>query len=85
MRKYNNKSNVISKILKKSRLDQNLSQSALCRKLELLGIVMTKEDLSKIEKNNKIVKDFEVWGISRALSISLDELFDEINKEFDDE
>ena len=80
MRKYNNKSNVIAKILKKTRTNQKLSQTALCRKLELLGIVMTKEDLSKIEKNNKIVKDFEVWGIARALSLSLDDLFDELNK-----
>lgn len=84
MRKYNNKSNVIAKILKKTRTNQKLSQTALCRKLELLGIVMTKEDLSKIEKNNKIVKDFEVWGIARALSLSLDDLFDELNKEFEE-
>lgn len=81
MRKYNEKSNVIGTILKKVRMDKKCSQNELCKKLELLGIVMTKEDLSKIERSKKIVKDFEVWGIARALQISLDKLFDEIEKE----
>lgn len=81
MRKYNDKSNVIGNILRETRLNKNCSQTQLCRKLELLGIVMTKEDLSKIETNKKIVKDFEVWGIAKALQISLDKLFAEIEKE----
>lgn len=81
MRKYNEKSNVVGKILKEVRLNKHCSQTQLCKKLELLGIVMTKEDLSKIESNKKIVKDFEVWGIARALQISLDNLFVEIEKE----
>jgi len=81
MRKYNDKSNVIGGILKKLRQEHHCSQTQLCKKLELLGIVMTKEDLSKIEKNKKIVKDFEVWGIAKALNISLDILFLEIEKE----
>ncbi len=81
MRKYNDKSNVIGHALRQLRNNKNYSQTQLCKKLELLGIVMTKEDLSKIETNKKIVKDFEVWGISRALSISLDTLFDEIDKD----
>ena len=81
MRKYNDKSNVIGKILRKLREENKCSQTQLCKKLELLGIVMTKEDLSKIEKNKKIVKDFEVWGIARALHVSLDSLFLELEKE----
>lgn len=81
MRKYNDKSNVIGAILRKVRVERHCSQTQLCKKLELLGIVMTKEDLSKIEKNKKIVKDFEVWGIAKALHISLDSLFSELEKE----
>lgn len=83
MRKYNDKSNVIANKLKKIRQEKKISQTKLCNKLELYGIVMTKEDLSKIEHGNKIVKDFELWGISRALSISLDDLLEDLNKEFD--
>ena len=83
MRKYNDKSNVIANKLKKIRQEKKISQTKLCNKLELYGIVMTKEDLSKIEHGNKIVKDFELWGISRSLSISLDELLEDLNKEFD--
>ena len=81
MRKYNDKSNVIGSIIKKVRENNNCSQTQLCKKLELRGIVMTKEDLSKIERNKKIVKDFEVWGIARALNISLDTLFNELDKD----
>ena len=61
MRKYNDKSNVIGKIIKKNKKNNKCSKTKLCRKLELLGIIMTKEDLSKIEANKKIVKDFEVF------------------------
>lgn len=81
MRKYNEKANVIGNILRAERVNKNCSQTQLCKKLELLGIVMTKEDLSKIETNKKIVKDFEVWGIAKVLQISLDKLFAEIEKE----
>lgn len=82
MRKYNDKSNVISNKLKKLRKEKSISQTQLCHKLELYGIIMTKEDLSKIEHANKIVKDFELWGIAKALSVSLDELLTELNLEF---
>lgn len=81
MRKYNEKSNVIGNVLRKIREDAGLSQSQLCKKLELLGIVLNKEDLSKIENEKKIVKDFEVWGIARVLNISLDKLFDAIEND----
>lgn len=81
MRKYNERTNVIGTILKKLRVSRKFSQTKLCKKLELLGIVMTKEDLSKIESGKKIVKDFEVWGIAKVLEVPLDELFDEIEKD----
>ena len=70
-----------SKRIKELRDQKKYSQSKLCTKLQLLGIVMTKEDLSKIEHENKIIKDFEVWGISKALQIPMEYLFNEIEKE----
>lgn len=84
MRKYDGKSNVIGNTLRKIRQKNNYSQTDLCRRLELIGITIAKEDLSKIENNNKTVKDFEVWALAKALDISLEELFEELNKEVQD-
>lgn len=82
MRKYDEQSNVIGDVLLEYRTKNNLSQTDLCNKLELYGIEFTRDDISKIERKIKIVKDFEVWGFAKVLGISTDQFYTDIEKEF---
>ena len=51
--------NIIGKNLRKYRRLQELSQPALCRKLDLIGVTMYISDIYEIEHGKKTVKDFE--------------------------
>lgn len=69
--------------LKRIRESQQLSQTDLCCKLDLLGVTMYRADIYEIENNKRLVKDFESKALCIALSISLDELYADTDKYFE--
>lgn len=73
---YNNNVNIISSNIKKYRECNNISQDSLCNKLALLGITLYKNDIYRIESNKRVVKDFELWGISKSLNVKIEDLLD---------
>lgn len=85
IRKLNNNLNVISSNLKNFRKKSNLSQAGLARKLNLLGIPVHKNDIQRIESNNRTVRDYELWGFVIALDIDFKDLFIDINSKLEDE
>ncbi len=78
--KYENKMNVISKTLRKYRLEKNLSYEQLSAKLELLGISIHKQSLYDIENNKRTVKDYELCGLAHILEIDVKDLLAEMKK-----
>ena len=73
-KKFNKDLNVIGSKIRFYREKQNLSQAQLSAKLELLGISIPKNSIQRLECNNRIIKDFELAGISKVLNISTDML-----------
>lgn len=53
-----------------------MSKVALSKKLELYGVSINRNELLKIEKNELMVKDFELAAISEILNIDLNNLKD---------
>lgn len=49
-----------------------LTQEDLARKVNLLGMDMTKLMVSRIEKNQRHVCDAELYMLSKALGVSMD-------------
>ena len=79
--RYGEKLNVIGPQIRKYREQSNLSQSELSNKLLLIGIDIPKNSIQRLECGDRIIKDYELAGISKVLSISIDELLkDFINK-----
>lgn len=74
--KYYDKVNIIGNNLKYYREKLNISQEQLCNKLALLGITLYKNDIYRIEKNKRTVKDFELWGILKVLKINYEDIID---------
>ncbi len=70
--KYNEFRNISGSILKELRLKNNLSQQDLAEKLQLLGIELTTKEISKIENNNKLIKDFELFAFAKVFNVSTD-------------
>ena len=75
VRKLNNNLNVIGGNLRKCRKERHLSQADLTMELNLLGINLHKNDIYMIENNKRTVKDYEIWGFTKVLNITFDDLF----------
>lgn len=70
--------NLISGRLKQARNAAGLSQRDLARELQLLGYDMDKNVITRIETNQRFVKDSELQAFSKALHVSYEYLIDGI-------
>ncbi len=83
IKKLNGKANVLGKNVKKYRELRELSQRELSDKIALLGVDIYHSDISLIENNKLLLKDFEIVAICRVLDISYNQLFEDIDNIFD--
>ena len=81
MRKFNKKSNICGKIIENARLTTNLSREDLAQKLQLLGLSVDRSFIYRIEKQNSILKDFELIAICDILELNLENLKSLIRKD----
>lgn len=79
--KYNGNMNVIGRLLKKYRVENNMSYEQLAAKLELMGISIHKQSLYDIESNKRTVKHYELFGIAKVLKIDVNDLLEDIKNE----
>ena len=71
---FNGNTNVVSNLITQKRKEKNMSYSDLSNKLQLLGISLYKNDLFLIEKNRRMVRDFELIALCQVLDIDYNEL-----------
>ena len=69
MKKYNNKANIIGKLLLEHRKNKGLSKEEVCRIVQLYGIDIHRVELYRMEKGISIVKDFELVALCNVLDI----------------
>jgi len=82
-KKINGKSNVVGKNIKKYRELRQYTQRELSDKIALLGIDIYHSDISLIENNKLLLKDFEVIAFCKVLGISYDQIFEDTDNIFD--
>lgn len=73
IKKYNDLKNISGNKLKELRKEARMSQQDLAEKLQLEGIDLTCKEISKIENNNRLVQDFELFAFAKIFKISADE------------
>lgn len=83
IRKLNGKSNAIGKNIKKYRELRHLTQRQLSDKIALLGIDIYHSDISLIENEKLVLKDFEIVAFCKVLQITYDQIFENTNNIFD--
>ena len=71
--KYNNQKNISGSTLKELRKQNKMSQHDLAEQLQLEGIDLTSKEISKIETNNRLVQDFELFAFAKIFKVSVDD------------
>ncbi len=69
---YKGKGNVSGARIRELRQKARLSQSALAAKMQVEGVVMEQDAVSRIERGERIVTDYELLVLTRLFNTSTD-------------
>lgn len=68
---FHGKRNICGDRIRIARLSQRLSQADLCRRLQLAGIPMERDSISRIESGSRYVADYEVTTFADILDVPI--------------
>lgn len=71
---FNGNKNIIGKMVTEYRKKENLSQGELAAKMQLMNVNIDQQMISKIEKNQRQVTDYEFACFCKCLNVSPNEL-----------
>ena len=72
--KINGKCNLSGERVRQERERLKLSQEKLAAKLQLLGLDVTQKAVSRIETGDRVVADYELVALAKALGVSVEYL-----------
>lgn len=75
------KMNMVGHNVRKYRKKRKMSQQLLSDKLETMAVYICRGSISRIEDMSRTVTDIELYGLSKILNVSIEELFDNIDEE----
>lgn len=73
---YRGKANIVGKNIQKYRKQLQLSQEELAAKMQLNNIEISQKVISRIEKQERFVTDYELLAFSQALGVSIYDLLE---------
>lgn len=68
---YDGKANIIGPNIRNIRIDLHLSQEALATKMQLKNIEISQKVISRIEKQERFVTDYELLAFSEVLKVDI--------------
>ena len=80
MKEFDGKSNAYGKIIEKYRKSKNMSRADVSRELDLIDVPINPDELYRIERQNMILKDYELIAICMILDIDYNDLIKVIKK-----
>lgn len=69
--------NITGKNIKQIRKDKKITQEDLCARMQVMGFKLSRSDISKLETGKRFINDVEVVGFSKALKVSILDLYKE--------
>lgn len=68
---YDGKKNICGERIHEARTRQRVSQADLAARLQVRGVIIERDSISRIEIGTRFVTDYEVREIATALSVSV--------------
>lgn len=79
---YHGKKNLCGDWIHQARTAQRMSQSDLAARMQVNGVIIEREAISKIETGDRFVTDYELLVFAKVLGVSVDWLLtDEVVQE----
>lgn len=69
---YKGRKNLCGNRVKEARARRNLTQADLAAKLQLTGVIMERDSVSRIEIGTRFVTDYELVVLSEVLGVSME-------------
>lgn len=71
---YDGKANIVGPMIREARIRQHLTQDELAIKMQLENIEISQKGISRIEKQERFVADFELKTFCKVLKLDIGEL-----------
>lgn len=68
---FNGKKNICGERIKEARIKNNLSQSDLAAKMQISGVAIERDSISRIEIGTRFVPDYELPIFAKVLKVSV--------------
>lgn len=71
---FNGRKNLCGSKVRKARKERKLSQSELAAQLQLNGVILERDSISRIEAGTRFVTDYELVMLAKVLKVDLNSL-----------
>lgn len=68
---FHGKKNVSGDRIREARLKRRLTQEGLAAKLQIEGVIMERDSVSRMEIGTRFVTDYELMVLSKVLGVSM--------------
>lgn len=69
---YNGRKNLCGDRIREARQKQRISQSDLAARLQIAGVIIERDSISRIESGTRFVTDYELITLSKVLGVSME-------------
>lgn len=69
---YNGKKNISGEKIRQARVKKRLTQDDLAAKMQIEGIIIERNSISRIESGDRFIPDYELPVFSRVLNVSIE-------------
>lgn len=73
---YKGNANLVGKQIQKLRKEKHISQEELAARLQINSIELSQKAISRIEKQERFVSDYELFVFAKILDVNIYDLFD---------
>lgn len=78
---YQGKKNLCGKQVREHRKQQKMTQGQLAARLQVNSVILDQKAISRIELQDRVVADYELWALSEVLNVSIEKLLSQNQKE----
>lgn len=71
---YQGKKNLCGKQVRKYRKEMGVTQTEFAARLQLCNVILDQKAISRIELEERVVADYELWAMAKVLEVTIEDL-----------